>query len=164
MSQRDTPAYRPVENGGDPYGTHRAVIPPGGLPQPAWRLDNDFSRLFSGELLLAADALNIDAASFAQIAEAARHAGAGASGLVADSHEADPLANGIAHIVLRTVADRGKQHNPVTGSGGMLLGRVIQIAAGRRPESLAVGDRVATLVSLTLTPLRIDRVRAVRIA
>ncbi len=64
--------------------------------------------------------------------------------------------------VLRTVADRGKQHNPVTGSGGMLLGKVLQIAPGRPAEQLAVGDRVATLVSLSLTPLRIDSVGAVR--
>ena len=26
------------------------------------------------------------------------------------------------------IAERGKQHNPVTGSGGMLLGRVLQVA------------------------------------
>jgi L-erythro-3,5-diaminohexanoate dehydrogenase len=68
----------------------------------------------------------------------------------------------IAHIVLRTVGERGKQHNPVTGSGGMLVGRVIQVAPGRAGAAPGSGDRVATLASLTLTPLRIDRVRAVR--
>jgi L-erythro-3,5-diaminohexanoate dehydrogenase len=103
-------------------------------------VDNDFSRLFEGEALLAVETLNIDAASFTQM-----------------EGEGDP-----AHIVLRTVADRGKQHNPVTGSGGMLLGRVVQLAPGRPAEALQVGDRVATLVSLSLTPLRVDRVKAVR--
>jgi L-erythro-3,5-diaminohexanoate dehydrogenase len=139
--------------GGDAYGTHRVIEPPGALPQPAWRLDNDFSRLFAGEVLLAVETLNIDAASFTQMEQ-----------------EGD-----VVGIVLRTVADRGKQHNPVTGSGGMLLGRVIQVASAREPpepsgppppagpgEALGVGDRVATLVSLSLTPLRIDRVKAVR--
>jgi L-erythro-3,5-diaminohexanoate dehydrogenase len=106
------------------------------------RVDNDFSRLFEGEVLLGVETLNIDAASFTQMEK-----------------EGDPT-----HIVLRTVADRGKQHNPVTGSGGMLLGRVLQIAPGRPAETLEVGDRVATLVSLSLTPLRIDRVKAVRAA
>ncbi|HEY8041887.1 MAG TPA: L-erythro-3,5-diaminohexanoate dehydrogenase [Polyangiaceae bacterium] len=92
-------------------------------------------------MLLAVETLNVDAASFVQMEQ----------------------AGDVAHIVLRTVADRGKQHNPVTGSGGMLLGRVVQIAPGRpADEALRVGDRVATLVSLSLTPLRIDRVRAVR--
>jgi len=133
-------SLRPVVPGGEPYGTHRVLEPRGGLPQPAQRVDNDFSRLFEGEVLLAVETLNIDAASFTQMEK-----------------EGDP-----AHIVLRTVGDRGKQHNPVTGSGGMLLGRVVQLAPGRPAEALQVGDRVATLVSLSLTPLRIDRIKAVR--
>jgi L-erythro-3,5-diaminohexanoate dehydrogenase len=128
--------------------------PRGALPQPAWRLDNDFARLFEGELLLGVETLNIDAASFTQMEEAAR-------AMVTDRAALD---DAVAHIVLRTVSDRGKQHNPVTGSGGMLLGRVLQIAPGREDGGLRVGDRVATLVSLSLTPLRIDRVRAVRAA
>jgi L-erythro-3,5-diaminohexanoate dehydrogenase len=45
-------------------------------------------------------------------------------------------------------------HNPVTGSGGMLLGTVSEVGP-RSPLGLRVGDRVATLVSLTLTPLAI---------
>src|SRR5262245_47448711 len=46
-------------------------------------------------------------------------------------------------------------HNPETGSGGMLIGTVEEVG----PQSklgLAVGDRVSTLVSLTLTPLVIE--------
>jgi L-erythro-3,5-diaminohexanoate dehydrogenase len=137
---------RPLAPGGDAYGTHRVVEPRGCLPQQALRLDNDFARLFEGELLLAVETVNIDAASFAQI-EAASGGSDGA----------------IAHMVLRTVGERGKQHNPVTGSGGMLLGRVAQIAPGREGQpGLRLGDRVATLVSLTLTPLRLDAIRAVR--
>jgi L-erythro-3,5-diaminohexanoate dehydrogenase len=106
------------------------------------RVDNDFSRLFKGEVLLAVETLNIDAASFTQMEK-----------------EGDP-----GDIVHRTVAQRGKQHNPVTGSGGMLLGRVVQVVREGRPagEVLSVGDRVATLVSLSLTPLRVDSIDAVR--
>jgi L-erythro-3,5-diaminohexanoate dehydrogenase len=142
IKDRPLGAPRPLVSGGDAYGTHRVLEPRGGLPQPAARVDNDFSRLFAGEVLLAVETLNVDAASFTQM-----------------EGQGDP-----SHIVLRTVAERGKQHNPVTGSGGMLLGRVVQIAPEGRPEgeTLAPGDRVATLVSLSLTPLRIDRVRAVR--
>src|SRR5690348_2445483 len=44
--------------------------------------------------------------------------------------------------------------NPVTGSGGMLIGTVDE-AGPESPLGLKPGDRVATLVSLTLTPLRI---------
>jgi L-erythro-3,5-diaminohexanoate dehydrogenase len=160
MGEADPSARRRIEPGGDAFGTHRVREPRGSLPQPAEVLDNDFTRLFEGELLLSALTLNLDAASFAQIDEAAG----------GDDGE-------IAHIVLRTVAHRGKQHNPVTGSGGMLLGRVIEVApplpspsasasaspaSGGAHASLRPGDPVVTLVSLTLTPLRLDRVRAVR--
>src|ERR1700733_11340250 len=136
---------RPVVPGGDPFGTHRALVPPGALPQPAQRVDNDFSRLFAGELLLAVETLNVDAASFRQMEE------------VTTSEEA------LGKKILETVLARGKQHNPVTGSGGMLLGRVLQVTEGH-PEAatLEPGARVATLVSLSLTPLRIDRIKEMR--
>jgi L-erythro-3,5-diaminohexanoate dehydrogenase len=154
-------AGRRIGPGGDPYGTHRVLDPIGALPQPALRLDNDFSRIFEGEVLLSVGTLNIDAASFAQIEEAAR-AGLGLSPPA--SGGAGDLENAIAHIVMRTVAERGKQHNPVTGSGGMLVGRALQVAPGRHGGAPRPGDRLATLASLTLTPLRIDRVRAVRMS
>jgi len=132
-------------------GTHRVLEPRGALPQPALRLDNDFARLFEGEALVGVETLNIDAASFMQMEQAAASQGTSSDG----------VEQAVAHIVLRTVAARGKQHNPVTGSGGMLLGRVLQVAPGRS-DGLAAGDRIATLVSLSLTPLRIDRVHRVR--
>jgi L-erythro-3,5-diaminohexanoate dehydrogenase len=131
-----------IVSGGDAFGTHRALAPKGALPQPADRLDNDFSRLFAGEMLVSVETLNVDAASFRQMEEAGGDVGA---------------------RVLATVGERGKQHNRVTGSGGMLLGRVAQLAEGRpADEKIAVGDRVASLISLSLTPLRIEEVRAIR--
>jgi L-erythro-3,5-diaminohexanoate dehydrogenase len=134
-----------------PFGTHRSVDPPGSLPQPARKVDSDFSGLYAGEMLIAVDTLNVDAASFRQMEEAA---GAGLSDEARDQ--------AVARQIEATVRERGKQHNPVTGSGGMLLGRVKALGPGRPAEDIHVGDRVATLVSLSLTPLRIDRVKAVR--
>jgi L-erythro-3,5-diaminohexanoate dehydrogenase len=60
----------------------------------------------------------------------------------------------IRAAVLAIVAERGKMQNPVTGSGGMLLGTVREVGPGS-PLGLRVGQRVASLVSLTLTPLRV---------
>lgn len=146
-------AKRPVSGGGDAYGTHRSVRPMGALPQPAECVSNDFSTIFSGELLLSVDTLNVDAASFRQMEEDGARPG----------ETTDEVDQRVARKVLETIAARGKQHNPVTGSGGMLLGRVLEVAPDRPDAaSLAVGQRVATLVSLSLTPLRVDRVRAVR--
>src|SRR5580658_2719241 len=129
----------------DPFGSHRALLPPGSLPQAAERLDNDFTSLYSGETLIRVETLNIDAASFRRMEQAAASAGAA-----------------VAERVLATVRARGKQHNPETGSGGMLLGRILQLSDGRSGGEARAGDRIATLVSLSLTPLRIDRVLAVR--
>jgi L-erythro-3,5-diaminohexanoate dehydrogenase len=130
---------------GDPWGSHRVLEPAGALPQPAWKLDNDFSQHFESEMLVEVETLNIDAASFRQMDAAT------------GGREDD-----IAALVRHTVLTRGKQHNPVTGSGGMLLGRIKWIGAAAPARGCKVGDRIATLASLSLTPLAIDRVTAVR--
>jgi L-erythro-3,5-diaminohexanoate dehydrogenase len=130
---------------GDPFGTHRVLEPKGALPQPAWRLDNDTSRRFETEIHLEVETLNIDAASFRQMESAA------------GGRDED-----IARLVRETVDKRGKQHNPVTGSGGMLLGRVKWVGAAAADRGFFAGDRVATLASLSLTPLSLGEVRAVR--
>jgi L-erythro-3,5-diaminohexanoate dehydrogenase len=128
----------------DPYGLRRVVSPRGALPQRADVLDPTLP-LGEDELAVAVEALNVDAASFRQIEDAAGR---------------DPAR--IADHVLAIVRARGKLHNPVTGSGGMLIGRVRAVGP-RHPAAgtLRQGDRVATLVSLTLTPLRLDRIHAV---
>ncbi|MET7752275.1 zinc-binding alcohol dehydrogenase [Micromonospora sp. NPDC005367] len=115
-------------------GLHRVVEPAGVLPQAAWRLDAS-PEIAANEVRIRVERLNLDAASFRQLWE--KHGGDG------DAVRAE---------VLEIVGTRGKMQNPVTGSGGMLIGTVEE--AGRRsPLGLAPGRRVATLVSLTLTPL-----------
>ena len=131
---------------GSPYGTHRVLEPLGVLPQPAWKLDNTME-LFDNEILIDVSALNIDAASFTQIKQQASH------------DEAE-----VAKIVMGIVAQRGKHHNPVTGSGGMLIGTVAAIGPALAGKiDLKVGDKIATLVSLSLTPLRIDSITKVHL-
>jgi L-erythro-3,5-diaminohexanoate dehydrogenase len=122
-------------------GLHRVLAPAGVLPQQAERLDAD-PRPWPDEVVLDVRMLNLDAASYRQLRET--H-GVGAVPLRAASLRA---------AVCEIVARRGKMQNPVTGSGGMLLGTVREVGP-QSPLGLAVGQRVATLVSLTLTPLRI---------
>lgn len=130
---------------GCPYGTHRVLEPKGALPQPAWRIDNTME-IYDNEILIDVETLNIDSASFTQMEEAAG----------GDEKK-------IAEIMLDTVAKRGKHHNPVTGSGGMLIGRVRKIGdALQGKRDLKVGDRIATLVSLSLTPLQIHKIKEIR--
>lgn len=130
---------------GDPLGTHRVLAPVGALPQPAEALDADPAREFTTELVIDVETLNVDAASFRQMEEASSGA-----------------LRGVESLVVETVRRRGKLHNPVTGSGGMLLGRVRQVGADVAHRGFGVGDRIATLASLSLTPLRIERVLAIR--
>jgi L-erythro-3,5-diaminohexanoate dehydrogenase len=126
---------------GSPYGTHRVLEPQGVLPQGAWKIDNSMD-IWDNEILIDVSALNIDAASFTQIKAEAQ------------GDEAQ-----VATIVQRIVSQRGKHHNPVTGSGGMLIGTVAQIGNTiAAKHDLKVGDKIATLVSLSLTPLRIDEI------
>ncbi len=117
-------------------GVHRVLDPAGVLPQAARRLDAD-PAIGPDEVRIAVQRLNLDAASFRQLSEAC--AGDG---------------DAVRAAVLDIVATRGKMQNPVTGSGGMLIG-VVDAVGPDSSLGLAVGDRVATLVSLTLTPLRI---------
>ena len=119
---------------GSPLGLHRVIEPAGALPQAAWRLDPS-PELWPDETRVRVDRLNLDAASFRQLTEAAG---------------GDP--DKLRAAVLGIVAERGKMQNPVTGSGGMLTG-VVDEAGPAAPLGLAAGDRVATLVSLSLTPL-----------
>ena len=112
------------------------LAPEGALPQAAERLD-DSPELAPDEARVRVELLNLDAASFRQLAT--KHDGDGAA---------------VRREVLEIVAARGKMQNPVTGSGGMLVGTVDEVGP-RSPLGLKPGDRIATLVSLSLTPLRI---------
>ena len=135
------------ETAGCALGSHRVLEPAGAMPQTAWRLDAT-PRAGANEILCDVEALNIDSASFRQIVE------------VSGGEEA-----AVANHVLALVAERGKHHNPVTGSGGMFVGRVREIGAVLAPAcALVAGDRIASLVSLTLTPLRIEAIERIDMA
>ncbi|RXZ70367.1 L-erythro-3,5-diaminohexanoate dehydrogenase [Fusobacterium necrophorum] len=126
------------------YGTHRVIEPLGVLPQPAKKISNDME-LYSNEILIDVIALNIDSASFTQIEE-----------------EAHGDVDKIKAKILEIVEEKGKMQNPVTGSGGMLIGTIEKIGedlTGVTP--LKVGDKIATLVSLSLTPLKIEEITAI---
>ena len=135
------------EKRGERFGAHRVLEPRGALPQPALRLDADFSAFWDNEIVVDVETLNIDAASFRQIEESA-------------GEDPDAIRGAVRAIVAR----RGKQHNPVTDSGGMLLGTIAHVgsAVDVSVTGAKVGDRIATLASLSLTPLRLDELREVR--
>lgn len=119
-------------------GLPRVVEPARSLPQGAQRLDPDLP-LRPAEMEIAVDTLCLDSTSFRQLAES------------------NGGAEGVGAAVLRIVGERGKMHNPVTGSGGILIGTVAAIGA-EFPDAPPVGSRIVGLGSLTLMPLRLENV------
>src|SRR4051794_51883 len=129
----------------DRFGIQRVVAPSGVLPQQAEKIDPSLP-IAEDELLIEVESLNIDSASFHQISEV--------------------CGGGVGKIerhILDLVAQRGQQHNPVTGSGGMLIGRVAEVGKHypSNVKPVKAGDRIATLVSLSLTPLEIRKIKKI---
>lgn len=123
------------------YGTHRVIEPKDTLPQPAYRLDNTME-IYDNEVLIDVETLNIDSASYTQIRQVCND----------DAQKMKEMIYGI-------VQERGKMQNPVTGSGGMLIGTVKEIGPKfPKTTNLKVGDKIATLVSLSLTPLKLEKI------
>ena len=120
-----------------PLGQHRVIGLSSVLPQAAERLDTAMP-CQSTELEIAVERLHVDASSLRQLRTA---------------HRGDLEA--VRAAILELVHRRGKLHNPVTNSGGILCG-VIRTAGAAYPAPPAIGTRVASLASLTLTPLRLD--------
>jgi L-erythro-3,5-diaminohexanoate dehydrogenase len=124
---------------GDGLGADRVLEPRGSLPQRAARLDAS-GPVRPDELEVAVERLCLDSTSHRNIRERC---------------DADPAR--MSARVLEIVRERGKLHNPETDSGGILVGSVA--AAGERYGAPPPpGERIATLGSLTLTPLRLDEV------
>jgi L-erythro-3,5-diaminohexanoate dehydrogenase len=126
---------------GNRYGTHRVIEPEGALPQPALKISNDME-IFDNEILIDVEYLNIDSASFTQLKEEAK----------GDMQKVEAK-------IIEIVNEKGKMQNPVTGSGGMLIGEVEKLGDSLKGKvKIKEGDKIATLVSLSLTPLRIDKI------
>lgn len=82
------------------YGFHRVIEPKGVVPQAAWKVDNRPEKMHPSEKLISVKLLNLDSTSTRQIALS------GAK---------------ITDRIKEIVDERGKMHNPVTNSGGVLL-------------------------------------------
>ena len=141
---------------GNKYGVHRVLEPKGVLPQPANKIDNNMDVLYDNEILIDVQTLNVDSASFTDIMNYAKEqAGEGAT--------KEQILEEVKKEMLLNVELQGKHRNRRTGSGGMLLGKVEKIGDALKGKiDLKEGDRIATLVSLSLTPLRIDSFGEIR--
>ncbi|MDD5089882.1 MAG: L-erythro-3,5-diaminohexanoate dehydrogenase, partial [Candidatus Wallbacteria bacterium] len=132
---------------GNKYGTHRVIEPKGVLPQPALRIDNNMDKIYDNEILCDVITLNVDSASFTQIKD-----------------EAGKDPKKIEKIMLGIVEKFGKHKNPVTGSGGMFICKVAKFGKDLKGKiPLNEGDKIASLVSLSLTPLKIKKIKKIHV-
>lgn len=126
---------------GDRYGGHRVIDPKGFLPQAANILNNE-PKIFSNEILIDVIALNPTSTAFNRIRT-----------------ECEGDKEKIKEEILNIVSTQGKFQDPVTKSGGNLIGIVKEIGDDLKGRiGLQVGDKIATLVSLSLTPLKIHEI------
>jgi len=130
------------------YGYHRVIKPKGLLPQTALRLNNSIKLINQHELLIRVDTLMLDSSSMRQLRE---------------RYSKDKIPEAIMKIVQM----RGKMHNPVSNSGGVLIGTVIDFGGAfceRRSENknFLIGKRVIPVASLTTLPLRLEQVLSIK--
>ena len=115
------------------YGFHRVIQPSGVIPQAALRVDNTPMILHPSEILIRVSLLNLDSTGMSQL----------------KSRDID-LAQQITDIV----SQRGKMHNPVTNSGGVLVGEIEEFGEGIDPNfELTTGDTIIPVVSTSTLPL-----------
>ena len=126
------------------YGIDRVVSPPQVFPAAAWELDNS-RQLRSGEIRVKLRRLHIEGTSFLQLCQSA-------------ANDEDLLKEKIIDIVMA----RGKLHNPITDTGGVLYGVIEEIdPAYNNAAGFQVGDEVFCNASLAGLPLSISKITKV---
>ena len=123
------------------YGTSRVLEPKFVIPTSAWRLDNS-RNVRPDELRVSADIIHLEGTSFKQICTEANN---------------DPAE--IRREIIDTTIRRGKLHNPVTDTGGVLYGTVEAIGDEYENKAgLKVGDKIIINASLTSFPMYLENI------
>lgn len=123
------------------YGTSRVLEPQHVLTTSAWRVDNS-REILPNEIRISVKRVHIETTSFKQICLEA-------------GNDDEKIKEKIIDITIR----RGKLHNPVTDTGGLLYGIVEEIGVEYdNPKGFKVGDEVLCNASLATVPLYISRI------
>lgn len=124
------------------YGLERVVAPAHVFPASAWQLNNSRT-LKNGEMRISIRRIHIEGTSFRQIKQEANN----------DECE-------IKEKIKDIVNKRGKLHNPVTDTGGLLFGVIEEIAPDYdNVKNFKVGEEVICNTSLAGTPLYISNIK-----
>lgn len=122
------------------FGVSRVMEPKGAVPATAWKLDNQ-RQISPKEIRIRLETVHIEWDNFNQICS---HCGY------------DEMR--IKARIMQIIEERGKLHNPFTGSGGLFMGTIEEIGSEVDAEGLMVGDRVFSQSSITGMAMHIDRI------
>ncbi|MGN0710335.1 MAG: sigma-54 interaction domain-containing protein [Anaerovoracaceae bacterium] len=125
----------------DKYGINRVLEPKYVLPTCAWKLDNS-REIGPREMRISVRRIHMENTSFKQICL-----------------EANNQESLIKEKIMDIVMKRGKMHNPVTDTGGLLYGVIDEIGEEYvNDKNLKVGEEILCNTSLAGVPLYINRV------
>lgn len=126
------------------YGQDRVLEPKHVLPTSAWKLDNS-REIRSTEMRIAVKKIHIESTSFKQIC------------MMSAMQEGRIKKN-----IMDIVEKRGKLHNPVTDTGGLLYGVVEEIGSEYPNEkNLKVGEEILCNTSLASVPLHLENILSI---
>lgn len=123
------------------YGTKRVLEPQYVLPTSAWKLDNSRD-IYPDEMRVSIKRIHLEGTSFKQIC-------------TETNNNEEKIRQKIIDITIR----RGKMHNPVTDTGGLVCGTIEEIGAEyENPNGLKPGDTVICNASLASMPIYIENI------
>ncbi len=123
------------------YGIKRVLEPKNVLPTSAWKLDNS-RNIYSDELRVSIKRIHLEGTGFKQICT-----------------ESNDDEKKIKQTIIDMVIRRGKLHNPVTDTGGLVMGTVEEI--GKEYDNrlgLRPGDTIICNASAASIPLYIEEI------
>ena len=126
------------------YGMKRVLEPQYVLPTSAWKLDNARD-IYPDEMRVSIKRIHLEGTSFKQIC-------------TETNNNEEKIRQKIIDITIR----RGKLHNPVTDTGGLVCGVVEEIGKEyENPNGLKPGDTVICNASLASLPIYIENINEI---
>lgn len=129
------------------YGVKRVLEPQHVLSTSAWKVDNN-REIYPNEMRVAVKKIQLEGTSFKQIC-------------IESNNNPERIKDRIIDIIIK----RGKLHNPVTDTGGLLFGVVEKIGEEYdNKKGLKVGDEIICNASLAAIPLYLSRITKIDMA
>lgn len=126
------------------YGMRRVLEPKYVLPTSAWKLDNS-RNIYPDEMRVSIKRIHLEGTSFKQICTEL-------------NNNEEKIKQAIIDIVIR----RGKLHNPVTDTGGLVYGEVDAIGTEYdNYQNLKHGDKIICNASLASIPMHIENIKSI---